>query len=323
MKKLLTALILLLILTLALPAVAADKTPLVGILQLVQHPALDAAREGFIKGLADAGFTDGDNVKLDYHNGQGSQDIMASIADQFVAAPVDLALAIATPAVQALAGKTESIPILGTAVTDFVQAKLVDSNEHPGFNVSGTSDMNPVAEQIDLIRRLVPEAKTLGLLYTSSEVNSQIQAALARERAEQLGLHVVEVTVNNTNDVQQAAVNILGQVDVLYIPTDNVVASSIALVVEEALARKIPIAGSEAAHVNGGGTFTLGIDYFKLGEQTGHMAARILRGEAQVSEMPIERQDQFDYLINKTYMEALGLAIPEDLLPFAIEVGQP
>lgn len=323
MKKLLTALILLLILTLALPAAAADKTPLVGILQLVQHPALDAAREGFIKGLADAGFTDGDNVKLDYHNGQGSQDIMASIADQFVAAPVDLALAIATPAVQALAGKTESIPILGTAVTDFVQAKLVESNEHPGFNVSGTSDMNPVAEQIDLIRRLVPEAKTLGLLYTSSEVNSQIQAALARERAEQLGLHVVEVTVNNTNDVQQAAVNILGQVDVLYIPTDNVVASSIALVVEEALARKIPIAGSEAAHVNGGGTFTLGIDYFKLGEQTGHMAARILRGEAQVSEMPIERQDQFDYLINKTYMEALGLAIPEDLLPFAIEVGQP
>ena len=323
MKKLLTALILLLILTLALPAAAADKTPLVGILQLVQHPALDAAREGFIKGLADAGFTDGDNVKLDYHNGQGSQDIMASIADQFVAAPVDLALAIATPAVQALAGKTESIPILGTAVTDFVQAKLVESNEHPGFNVSGTSDMNPVAEQIDLIKRLVPEAKTLGLLYTSSEVNSQIQAALARERAEQLGLKVVEVTVNNTNDVQQAAVNILGQVDVLYIPTDNVVASSIALVVEEALSRKIPIAGSEAAHVHGGGTFTLGIDYFKLGEQTGHMAARILRGEAQVSEMPIERQDQFDHLINKTYMEALGLAIPEDLLPFAIEVGQP
>ncbi|NLW21412.1 MAG: ABC transporter substrate-binding protein [Clostridiales bacterium] len=323
MKKLLTALILLFILTLALPAVAADKTPLVGILQLVQHPALDAAREGFIKGLADAGFTDSDNVKLDYHNGQGSQDIMASIADQFVAAPVDLALAIATPAVQALAGKTESIPILGTAVTDFVQAKLVETNEHPGFNVSGTSDMNPVAEQIDLIKRLVPEAKTLGLLYTSSEVNSQIQAALAKERAEQLGLSVVEVTVNNTNDVQQAAVNILGQVDVLYIPTDNVVASSIALVVEEALSRKIPIAGSEAAHVHGGGTFTLGIDYFKLGEQTGHMAARILRGEAQVSEMPIERQDQFDHLINKTYMEALGLAIPEDLLPFAIEVGQP
>lgn len=323
MKKLLSALILLLILTLALPAMAADKTPLVGILQLVQHPALDAAREGFIKGLADAGFTDGDNVKLDYHNGQGSQDIMASIADQFVAAPVDLALAIATPAVQALAGKTESIPILGTAVTDFVQAKLVETNEHPGFNVSGTSDMNPVAEQIDLIKRLVPEAKTLGLLYTSSEVNSQIQAALAKERAEQLGLSVVEVTVNNTNDVQQAAVNILGQVDVLYIPTDNVVASSIALVVEEALSRKIPIAGSEAAHVHGGGTFTLGIDYFKLGEQTGHMAARILRGEAQVSEMPIERQDQFDHLINKTYMEALGLAIPEDLLPFAIEVGQP
>ena len=323
MKKLLTALALLLILTLALPALAAEKPPLIGILQFVQHPALDAAREGFIKGLADAGFTDGENLRLDYRNGQASQDICASIADQFIAAPVDLALAIATPAVQALAGKTESIPILGTAVTDYVLAKLVKSNEAPGFNVSGTSDMNPVAEQIDLVKRLVPEAKVLGLLYTSSEVNSQIQAGLAKAQAEKLGLSVVEVTVNTTNDVQQAAISILGHVDVLYIPTDNIVASSIALVVEEALARKIPIAGSEAAHIHGGGTFTRGIDYFKLGEQTGHMAARILRGEAQVSEMPIEYQSQFDYLINKTYMEALGLEIPEDLLPFAIEPGQP
>lgn len=323
MKKLFLILALLLGLTLALPALAADKVPLVGILQFVQHPALDAAREGFVKGLEDAGFQDGVNIKLDYQNGQASQDICASIADQFIAAPVDLALAIATPAVQALAGKTESIPILGTAVTDFVQAKLVDTNEHPKFNVSGTSDMNPVAEQIELVKRLAPEAKVLGLLYTSSEVNSQIQAGLAKAKAEELGLSVVEVTVNNTNDVQQAAINILDQVDVLYIPTDNIVASSIALVVEEALARKIPIAGSEGAHVHGGGTFTRGIDYFKLGEQTGHMAARILKGEAQVSEMPVERQSQFDYLINKTYMDALGLEIPEDLLPFAIEVTQP
>ena len=323
MKRSITLLLaLLFVFSISSTALAEDKLPTVGILQFLQHPALDAARDGFLKAFAEEGFVDGETVKIDYQHGQASQDICASIADAFIAAPVDLAIAIATPAVQALAGKTETIPILGTAVTDYVLAKLVDTNEVPKFNVSGTSDMNPVAEQVALIKRLVPDAKVMGLLYTSSEVNSQLQAGLAKAEAERLGMQVVEVTVNNTNDVQQAAINVLEQCDVLYIPTDNIVASSIALVVEEALNRKIPIAGSEAAHIHGGGTFTLGIDYFKLGEQTGRMAARVLRGEAEVSTMPIERQSEFEHLINKTFMDALGLPIPEELLPFAIEVGE-
>jgi len=322
MKRMLTLLTLLMALALLLPAYAAEQLPVIGILQYVQHPALDAAREGFLAGLKAEGFEDGVNVKIDYQNGQASQDICASIADAFIAVPVDLALAIATPAVQALAGKTETIPILGTAVTDYVLAKLVESNEAPGFNVSGTTDMNPVEAQIALAKRLVPEAKVLGLLFTASEINSQLQAELARAEAARLGLEVVEVTINNSNDVQQAAISILSQVDVLYVPTDNIIASSIALVAEEALARKVPIVAGEAGIVEGGATFTLGIDYFNLGEQTGHMAAQLLRGEAEVSTMPIQAQSDFEYLINKTFMDALGLEIPEDLQPFAVAIGE-
>lgn len=322
MKRMKTWMILLAALMLALPvyALAGEDKPIVGILQYVQHPALDAAREGFLKGLLDEGFEDGKNFTLDYQNGQASQDILSGIADRFVAEKVALVLGIATPSVLALAGKTETIPILGTAVTDYEAAKLVKSNDAPGFNVSGTTDMNPVEQQIRMIRQMVPEAKTLGLLYTSSEVNSKLQADLAKQEAEKLGLAVVEVTVSNSNDVQQAAVQILDQIDVLYVPTDNIIASSIALVAEEALARKVPIAAGEEGPVRGGATFTLGINYFKLGEQTGHMAARLLRGEAKVSEMPIERQDEFTYLINQTFCEAIGLNIPEELLPFAEEI---
>jgi putative ABC transport system substrate-binding protein len=297
----------------------ADK-PLIGILQFVQHAALDAAREGFIAGLAAEGFKDGENVVIVYENGQAAADINASIADRFIADGADLILAIATPAVQAVAGKTETIPILGTAVTDFVAARLVQSNEAPGFNVSGTTDMNPVFDQVALAQKMVPGMKTLGLLYTSSEVNSQTQAAMAKDAAAKLGLEVVEVTINSSADVQQAAIDILGRCDVLYLPTDNVVASAIALISEQALAAKVPLAVGEEGMVRGGGTFTLGINYFNLGEQTGHMAARILRGEAKVSEMPIESQANFSFLINKTFCDAIGLAIPEDLLAFAEEI---
>lgn len=289
----------------------------VGILQFVQHPALDAAREGFIKALTEEGYEDGKNIRISYQNGQASQDTCASIADMFVADKVDLALGIATPAVLALAGRTDSIPILGTAVTDYVAAKLINSNEAPGLNVSGTTDMNPVVEQIALLHRMVPDARRVGLLYTGSEINSQIQARLAKEALEELGLAVVELTVTSSNEVQQTVVSLLDQVDVIYVPTDNIIASAMPLVAQAALDKGVPVACGEEGQVHSGGTFTLGINYFRLGEQTGHMAAKLLRGEAKVAAMPIQSQTEFEYLINKTYCEAIGLEIPEDLLPFA------
>ncbi|NLX83657.1 MAG: ABC transporter substrate-binding protein [Clostridiales bacterium] len=322
-KNLKTLLALLLVVTLAVAAFfifRQEKQTTVGILQFVQHPALDAARDGFLEGLKEAGFEDGKNVKINYQNGQASQDICASIADKFLADKVDMALGIATPAVLALAGKSETLPILGTAVTDYVEAKLVQSNEKPGLNVSGTTDMNPVEEQIALILRFLPEAKVIGLLYTGSEVNSQIQAKLAKSEIGRLGLQVVEVTVSNSNDVQQAVLSLVDHVDAIYVPTDNIIASAIPVVAEAALKAGIPIACGEAGQVNSGGTFTLGIDYFKLGKQTGTMAAEVLRNKTKVGEMPIQRLSEFEFLINKTYCDAIGLPIPQELLPYAVDV---
>ncbi len=155
----------------------------------------------------------GESVTIDYQNGQADQSTNASIADKFVADQVDLMLGIATPAVLALAGKTDSIPILGTAVTDYVEARLVKSNEAPGFNISGTTDMNPIKDQIAMIKTFVPEAKTVGLIYTGSEINSQLQANIAREEIEALGMAYTEVTVNNSNDVQQAMLSLVKECD--------------------------------------------------------------------------------------------------------------
>lgn len=320
MKKLITVLALVLSLSLSvLPAFADQLRPVIGIIQIVEHDALDAAREGFLTALGEEGYVDGQSMTVDYRNAQGNQDILSSIADYFVGQKVDLILAIATPSAQAAAGKTETIPILGTAITDYVAAKLVKSNEQPGYNVSGTTDMNPVKEQIAMIQRFVPDAETVGLIYTASEVNSQLQAALAKEEIEKLGLLWKEVTVNNSNDVQQAVSAIMADCDVLYIPTDNTLASAMPIVYEAAVAAKVPVVCGEANMVREGGNFTLAIDYYKLGEQTGRMAARLLRGEQSVSEMPIESLVDLNYYINKTACDAMGLAIPEDLLPYAVE----
>ena len=165
-----------------------DKKTVIGIVQIVNHKALDAAREGFLRALAEEGYEDGKNIKVDYRNAQGNQDTLSSIASYFVGEGVDLILAIATPSAQAVAAKTDTIPILGTAITDYVEAKLAKSNEAPGYNISGTTDMNPVEAQVGMIQRLVPEARTIGLIYTASEVNSQMQARLAKEEIERLGL---------------------------------------------------------------------------------------------------------------------------------------
>lgn len=321
MKKLTVTLALVLSLCLAvLPVFAGQIRPIIGIIQIVEHDALDAAREGFLRSLAEEGYVDGKNMTVDYRNAQGNQDILSSIADYFVGQNVDLILAVATPSAQAAAGKTETIPILGTAITDYVIAKLAKSNEEPGFNVSGTTDMNPVKEQIAMIGRFVPDVKTVGLIYTASEVNSQLQAGLAKEEIEKLGLAWKEVTVNNSNDVQQAVSAIMSQCDVLYIPTDNVLASAMPIVYEAAVAAGVPVVCGEANMVRQGGNFTLAIDYAKLGEQTGRMAARILRGEAVISQMPIESLVDLNYYINKTACDAMGIVIPEDLLPYAEEM---
>jgi len=291
----------------------------IGIIQYVEHVALDAARDGFIKALSEKGYVDGKNITIDLQNAQADQSNLSTISDRFVSNKVDLVLAIATPAAQSIAGKTTTIPILATAITDFVSAKLVNSNEAPGGNVSGTTDMNPIKEQIDLLVKLVPTAKTVGVIYTSSEDNSILQAAIAKKAIEALGLTYIEVTVTNSNDVQQAAQSIVTKCDALYIPTDNVLASSMPVIHGVTLESKTPVICGESGMVTNGGLATLGINYSDLGYTTGLMAVKIFKGEAKTATMPIESASGFDFAINGTVAAEIGLTIPKDLEQYILK----
>lgn len=316
MRRLFACALVLTLVCMPMLAMADEGTKTIGIIQYVQHVALDSAREGFVQALADNGFVDGQNIALDVQNAQADASNLATISDRFVANNVDLVLAIATPAAQSIAGKTTTIPILGTAITDYEVARLVSNNQNPGTNVSGTTDMNPVADQIKLIKELFPQTQTVGLIYTSSEDNSILQAKMAKEAVEAEGMSYKEVTVSSSNDVQQATQSIVDNCDAIYIPTDNVLAASISVVYEVTTAARKPVICGEAGMVEGGALATLGINYYDLGYQTGLMALRVLAGE-DVSTMAVETASKMDYTFNSTYAEAIGFTIPEKYQAYA------
>lgn len=289
----------------------------VGILQFVTHVALDDAREGFVQALADNGYVDGQNMELDVQNAQADNTNLKTMSDRFVRNNADLVLAIATPAAQAVAGTTNEIPILFTAVTDPVDARLVQDAQMPGANITGTSDMNPIKEQIDLLVQLCPGAKTVGIIYNSSEDNSVLQAKIAKEAAEALGLKTVEQTVTSSNDVQQAAQSLVQKCDAVYVPTDNTFASAMPALSAAALEAKTPVICGESGMVLEGGLATLGLNYYNLGYQTGEMAVRVLNGE-DTANMPVEYLAKYDFCINGTVADALGIAIPAELLQYVV-----
>lgn len=294
----------------------------VGIVQLAEHDALSSANKGFVDGLAAEGFVEGENLTINQQNAQSDQSNLQNIAQQFVANKVDLICAIATPAAQTVANATSDIPVVATAVTDYVEAKLAESNEAPGHNVTGTSDMNPIEDQVDLILAIAPEAKVIGTIYCSSEVNSELQVGLMRQYAESKGLEVEEATVSTVNDIQQAAQSLVNKnVDAIYVPTDNVVASAMPNLVGVTDEYKLPVICGEAAPVANGGLATIGIDYYKLGQQTAAMAAKILRGEATPAEMPIETQKEMTYTVNQEVAERLGITILQEIMEQAEVVG--
>lgn len=299
--------------------VKTDKTFKIGVCQLVQHEALDASYEGFVEGLKEAGYVNGENIEIDYQNAQGDQSNCSTIASKLVNDQSDLILAIATPAAQACANATEQIPILLTAVTDPAASGLVESNDAPGANVTGTSDLTPVKEQMDLMKELLPDVKKIAVLYCSSETNSKIQAELAKEAAEALGYETVDATVSNSNEIQQVVQNLVGKVDAIYTPTDNMVAAGMQTVSMIATPAGIPIICGEGGMVNNGGLATKGINYFNLGKQTGAQAAKILSGEGDPAAMPIEYLKDVDTMINKTVAEELGITIPESLQQYVSE----
>ena len=295
-------------------ASSGGKTYKVGIVQLVEHNALDAANKGFVDGLKERGFEEGKNVTFDKQNAQADQSNLQNIAQRVVAGKRDLSCASATPAAQTVANATKDIPIVGTAITDYVGAKLAASNEKPGANVTGTSDMNPIKEQIDLLMKIKPEAKTIGVIYCSSEVNSEVQVKAMQEYAESKGLTVKVATISTVNDIQQAAQSLVGSVDAFYEPTDNVIASAMPPLVAITDAAKLPIICGEPNMVKAGGLATYGIDYYKLGVQTGHMAADILEGKSKPADMSIERAKDLKITVNKADAARLGITIPEDVL---------
>lgn len=286
----------------------------VGIVQLVEHEALDAANKGFVDGLASKGYKEGQNIAFDKQNAQADQSNLQNIAHRFVNNKVDLICAIATPAAQTVANVTSDIPIVATAVTDYKMAKLVKDNDKPGTNVTGTTDMNPVADQLDLLVKLVPTAKTIGVIYCSSEVNSQLQVEILKKAAAAKGITVKEATVSTVNDIQQAAHSLVGSVQAIYVPTDNVLASAIPTLISVTDEAKLPVICGEGAHVRAGGLATLGVDYYKLGFQAGEMAADILSGKAKPAEMAIQAQKEFKPVINMKSAAKIGLTIPEELL---------
>jgi putative ABC transport system substrate-binding protein len=289
----------------------------IGINQYLTHPSLDAVATGFKKGMADAGYT-GDLVSYDEQNPQGEAATNTAIVGKFASdSDIDLVLAIATPAAQAAAQSITNIPVLFSAVTDPVDAKLVASNEAPGANVTGTSDKNPVKEQLELLTQIKPDAKSVGIVYSSGEANSAIQVQWAKEAAGELGLTIEEKAISASSEVQQAASSL--NVDAFYVPTDNAVVSALEGLIQVAQDKKIPVISADGESVERGATATYGINYEKLGEQTAAMAVKILRGEAEPASMPVETLTEVDLYLNTAAAEKIDLTFPEDLVSKAAE----
>ncbi|AYA99225.1 ABC transporter substrate-binding protein [Lachnoanaerobaculum umeaense] len=284
---------------------ASANAKKVGILQYVQHPALDKANEGFVAALNGAGV----DVAIEQQNAGGEQSAAQTIANKLVNDKKDLILAIATPAAQAVAGVTSDIPVVITAVTDPAASGLVESNDAPGGNVTGSSDLTPVADQIELLTKLLPKAKNIGILYCTAEANSKLQADMAMEALKEKGLNGVEYTVSSSNEIQTVVESMVGKVDAIYVPTDNVIAAGMTTVAMIATTEhKIPIIGAEAAHVENGALATYGIDYFEVGKLAGEQAVEILNGKSP-ADIPIAYlpKDRCKLTINEEVASELGI----------------
>jgi len=277
----------------------------IGILQFIDHNSLNKAQEGFVDGLEEAGYTDGENIEIEVLNAQGDQSNLQSMSEQLTNNN-ELVLGIATPTAQSLAMANQNIPQLFTAVTDPVEAGLVDSLENPGGNITGTSDMADIESQVNLLIEIADNPEVIGLIYNSSEVNSQIQVDQAVEVIESRGLDTNIQTVTSTNDVQQTLSNLATNSDAIYIPTDNVLSATAATVGEIAKDNNVPIVPGSTDMVENGGLATLGIDYYNLGKQTAKLAVSILEGE-EPSNLPVESTEDFDLVINEEMAEAIGI----------------
>lgn len=290
-----------------------EKPVKIGISQFVQHDALDVATKGFKEAVIAGGYEEGKTVIFDEQNANGEQPTAVTIAQKFADAGLDLVIGIATPSAQALVQAVAGKPVLFTAVTDPVSAKLVKSNDKPGANVTGTSDAAPVKEQIELVKKLVPDVKKIGVVYNQGEVNSVTQVKQAREVTDKLGIEIVDKGVTGTNEVAQAT-EALGDVDAIYVITDNTVTSSLPALAQVAETKKIPVVGADSNMAGQGATIAMGVDYYDLGKQVGEMAVDILKNGKKAGDIPVGFSKNFMYKIDKERAEKIGLVIPDDIL---------
>ena len=281
----------------------------IGISQFITHQSLDATREGFVDELAKQGYIEGKNIEIDLQNAQGEQRNLKTISQQ-LAESSDVVLAIATPSAQSLANTTQTTPVVFSAVTDPVSAKLVESREHPGGNVTGTSDQSSdaISTQINLIKKVLPKAKIIGILYTQSEPNSVVQKDEAKRLLKEKGFTVVEKTILDSNNVKAAAESLMAEVDMVFVPTDNIISSTMETVKQVSIKHKVPVFGGSTEMIAVGGLYNYGTNYEELGRQTARMLIRVLKGE-NPENIAVELPEKLELHTNQEMADALGIDI--------------
>ncbi len=301
---------------------AEEEQYTIGIEQFAEHGSLDNCREGFLEGLKEEGIEEGKNLTVDYKNAAADMGTCGQISDSFASDKVDLMVGIATPSAQSLynAAMDTDIPVIYTAVTDPQAAELADEDGNPVGEVTGTSDKLPVKQQLEMIRELLPEAKTIGILYTTSEANSESSIKEYEALAGDYDFTIETAGITTTADIPLAAQSLLEEVDCLTNLTDNTVVASLPAILEMANEKNIPVFGSEIEQVKIGCLAAEGLDYIELGKQTGRMAAKVLKGEAKASELPYETIEEAALYVNSAVAENLGIEIPEDMTSSAAEV---
>ena len=293
----------------------------VGLVQLVEHTSLDQIRESIIKQLEDDGYVDGKNIEIDYQNAQNEQSNLKTICQGFVADKVDVIVAITTPAAQVAMGETKDIPIIFSAVTDPVAAGIVKDMDNPGGNITGTSDAVKVDQIMELASEITPGYKTVGALYNSSETNSVATVKQLKEYAKKNDIKVVESAITNSNEIQTAAQSLAKKCDIVFSPTDNTVASSIATANDVFIKNKIPFYVAADSMVKDGALATSGVDYEYLGQETAKMVVEVFNGSDTAS-MPVETMDKTSVFINSETAEAMGLDIPESVMKKATDLSK-
>jgi len=297
----------------------AQDSKSVAVTAIVEHPALDAVRDGIKDGLKTAGFEEGKNLKWQYQSAQGNTGTAAQIARKFVGDKPDVIVGIATPSAQAIVAATKTIPVVFSAVSDPVVAKLVKSWEATGGNVTGTSDILELDKQMELLKQVVPHAKRVGMVYNPGEANSAVVVKALKELLPKLGMELVEAAAPRSVDVGSAARSLVGKVDVIYTSTDNNVVSSYEALVKVGQEAKLPLVASDTDSVKRGAIAALAVNYREMGEQTGRMIARILKGE-KPGDIKVETSDKLELYVNPGAAQKQGVTLSDELIKAAVQV---